>query len=307
MQLTGEYRIAKREKYVSEKRDAPRILKSLGFGPIDEPRKERIPTDPNRGILTYRHIDGSLSDIFDASRKSNVETISRDFNENMSLVEKALDIQYKIACDFFWIIEAEPYALVSDVQHVLEPCFKNDLLALKSAEITTREGLYSFARPALRMVFESLMIAKFCSSNHESEIYDKWIDGEVVYFTNGVIKKILKPSSSQFSKFWSLISEYTHSSIYAMQPDNCIENVKEQINLNYLLIHMLSECNYHILNTHIFTKSLRYYQTRYGDPKALSAWRKEITSTYSSLKKSYNKPAREFVRDFKSTWVVDNA
>ena len=282
-------------------------MQSLDFPSIDQPTKKRVPIDPNRGILTYRHIDGNLSDIFNASRKSNIETISGNFDKSISLIEKTLDIQYKIACEFFWLIEAEPYALISDVQRVLDPCFKNNLMALKSAEITTREGLYSFARPALRMVFESLMIAKFCSSNHESEIYDKWIDGKVVYFTNGVIKKILKPDSDQFLEFWSSISEYTHSSIYAMQPDNCIENVKEQIDLNYLLIHMLSECNYHILNTHIFTKSLRYYQSKYGDPKSLTVWRKEITGIYSSLRKSYNKPARGFVRDYKLTWEVANA
>lgn len=289
---------------MSEQRSAPRIIQTLDLPPIGQPRKNRVPVDPKRGILTYRHVDGKLSNIFDASRKTNLKTIGDNFEKDISLIERALDIQYQIASDFFWLIEAEPYAVISDVQRVLEPCFKNNLLALKSAEITTREGLYSFARPSLRMVFESLMIAKFCASNHETEIYDKWIDGKVVYFTNGVIKKILKPSSGQFSEFWSLISEYTHSSIYAMQPDNCIENVKDQINLNYLLVHMLSECNYHILNTHIFTKSLRYYQSRYGDPESLSMWRKELTGIYSSLRKSYNKPAKEFVRDFKSIWEV---
>jgi hypothetical protein len=167
-------------------------------------------------------------------------------------------------------------------------------------------GLYSIARPTLRMVFESLMISKFCSSNHESEIYDKWIDGKVVYFTNGVIKKIKKPGSEKFSEFWSLMSECTHSSIYTMQPDMCIEQVKEEIDLNFLLIHMLSECNYHLLNSHLFTPSLKYYQSRSRGAEKLQLWRKELITIYSALKKEYSKPAKQFVRDFKSTWEVEN-
>jgi hypothetical protein len=92
-----------------------------------------------------------------------------------------------------------------------------------------------------------------------------------------------------------------------MQPDMCIERVKEEIELNFLLIHMLSECNYHLLNSHLFTPSLKYYQSRSRGADKLRPWRKELTAIYSSLRKEYNKPAKQFVRDFKSTWEVKNA
>ena len=267
----------------------------------------RKPVDPKRGILTYRHYDGDLVEIFNSSIDSNRKNMGVNHSSDIELIDRTIELQYKIACDFFYLIDHHPYAEISEVNHVLRPCFEKNLIALLSAKLNTESGLYSIARPLLRMVFESLMISKFCSSNHKTEIYDKWIDGKVVYFTNGVIKKIKKPNSGQFSEFWGLISEYTHSSIYAMQSDTCIENIKEEINLNFLLIHMLSECNFHLLNSHLFTKSLKYYQSRSQGAEKLSERRKEITSIYSVLRKQYNKPAKQFVRDFKSTWEVRDA
>jgi len=274
---------------------------------VGETRTDRGPIDQSRGILTYRHFDGSLTDTYYSSIKSNKKIISERYARDCSLVDAALDLQYNVACEFFYLIDHDPYAEISEANHVLRPCFQNNLVALLSAKINTEMGLYSIARPTLRMIFESLMISKFCSANHESETYDKWIDGKVVYFTNGVIKKIKKPNSGQFSEFWSLISEFTHSSIYAMQPDTCIERVNNEIDLNFLLIHMLSECNYHLLNSHLFTPSLKYYQSRSRGAEKLQPWRKELTAIYSELKKQYNKPAKQFIRDFKSTWEVKNA
>lgn len=264
------------------------------------------PVDPKRGILTYKHKDGEFSEIFDASTVANIDLITASNEMDIRLATRCLDLQYKIASEFFWIMEVEPYAVLSEVIHVLKPCFKNNLMALMSAVQETRRGLYSFARPSLRLTFESLMIAKFCSTNHETEIYDKWVDGKVVYFTNGVIKKIVKPGSEEFSRFWSVISNYTHSSIYAMQTDSCVENIGEDISLNFLLIHMLSECNFHILNSHIFTKSLKYYQSRYRNVQDIREYRDELKGCYSILRKDYNKPAKHFVRDYKSAWEVKN-
>lgn len=306
--ITSRYiKISKRKRYVSEKRNAPRIMQALDVPMPGEPRKQGVPLDPKRGILTFRHVDGELTNIFRSSTAENELQIQQTHRDDVELANRCLDLQYKIASEFFWIIDHEPYASTNTVSHVLTPCFKNNLVALQSAQLLTKSGLYSHARPIFRMAFESLMIAKFCSTNHEAEIYDKWIDGKIIYFTNGVIKKIIKPEPSRFSQFWSVISEYTHSSIYAMQPDSCIENVKEQMDLNFLLMHMLSECNYHILNSHMFTKSLRYYQNRYGDPKRLSSWREELRKTYSALRQTYNQPTRRFVRDFKAAWEVAHA
>lgn len=270
-------------------------------------RKKREPIDPKRGILTYRNLDGPLTDTFWKSVESNSEKIQETHKDELWKIQRCLDIQYAIACEFFWIIEFEPYATISEVPHVLMPCFKNNLIALLSAMMTTIEGLYSFARPSLRLIYESLMVAKFCSINAETEIYDKWIDGEIIYFTNGVLKKISSPASGQFSIFWEAVSKSSHSSIYSMQPDNCIENVEEELNYNFLLMHMLSECNYHILNTHIFTSSLRYYQNRYANPKRLKELREEINKIYSDLRKSYNNDAKQFVRDYKSSWKIRNS
>ena len=215
-----------------------------------------------------------------------------------------LDLQYAIACEHLWCWR-NPYAEVSEVDHILTPAFKNNLVALRSSILSTQYGLYSHARPILRLAFESLILAKYCSQNTESEIFDKWVDGKIVYFTNGVLNKIEEPCSSVFKTFWNLTSSFSHSSPYAMQPDVCIENVEDEITFNFVLMKMLSECNYHLLLSHLLTPSIKYYQKEYSsDSNRVKIMKDDIRGSFSNIRKPLNKEAKKFIKTYKSTWKL---
>ncbi len=203
-----------------------------------------------------------------------------------------------------WLIYSPLGAQISPVNQVLTPSFHKALISLSSAFFLTRHGLWGPARPLIRHSFESLIIAKFCSIHSESDVFDRWVDGVNLYFTNSVLKKIATPSTELFKNFWSLMSDYTHSSVYASQPDLLIGDSLDEAELNFVFIEMMMECKYHLLISHIITSNMKYYQAAYSDKGRAQELRKLLNSNYSASKKRMGKDGKALIRDYRSTWKV---
>ncbi len=290
-----------RAPYRSKRRDQPRTVYptaltdylSLADQKSGEPVED----------ITYSPNGAPLSDVFRKTKVRNEALLSQSFAEDSGLIVATLDDVYRVACFHLWVIWHERHATVSPVQDVLFPCFHKSLLSLCTSHDLTMAGLWGPARPHLRHAFESLMIAKFSATDPSSDIFDRWIDGVELYFANAVLKKIRHPPTDEFLNVWAVLSTWSHATVYAMQPTLGLTEAELQVTLNLAITGVLIQWAYHLLNTKIITKSVRYYAGRYGGPED-SATARRLRLAFTRQNVRLSRPARRLIRDFRSTWKV---
>ena len=245
-----------------------------------------------------------LFELFRSSEKATQTYILREFSHKTELIEAILNADYAIGSYYMGITLSPNVASRHPRTDIIFSAYHKNLFALYAGFELTSRGLYGPARSILRHTFESLIIAKFCSLASNSEVYTKWQQGETIYFTNSVLKKIKKPSPAVFQEYWKTMSEFVHATVYAQQISFAGENLCENIQFNLDLILALAECHYHILISYLVTPSVRYYSD-YGanhlgqDEKAgLSRQKQAIRALFSDAKKRTIPSLRKLVNQW---------
>jgi len=290
--------------YRSDERDARRKI----FNPYaDEDRKDKkLRKKEHPGEFNYARTGSNFSEIYEEAKSKNQIIIRRVYKPNIGLLIDGIDITYRLASYYLWWAYLRD-TKISPVHELLISCFQKSLISIYTAFDLTLQGLYGAARPHLRFAFESLMIAKFCSTNPSSEVFDKWIDGLQIYFANGVLKKIKSPNTDGFKELWHVLSETTHSSIYGSQPDLALKDAQKDIDLNFALICLLSQWCYHLLGSHIITPSMRYHANRYAKAntdKITPGLRTKLRRVFKEQLVMVGKDTLLLLRAYRSKWVI---
>lgn len=228
----------------------------------------------------------------------------KDLGEELDRVWEAFNLIYRLASRYVWVIYHEPYAQVNQVQGVLFPCFHKGLVSLFVAYELSVEGLYGPARPHMRHAFESLMIAKYCSLNPDADVFDRWIDGVDLYFTNAVIKKITRPKLIEIPELWKHLCGWTHSTVFAGQPNVAVGDAISDVRVNIGLIGVLLRCTYHLLSTHMLTPSVRYYGDRYADASAGDLPTKKLQEFFKWQYQYLGPGSKSLLKEYRATWSV---
>jgi hypothetical protein len=216
-----------------------------------------------------------------------------------------VELEYRISTHYFWIVSGISYAEVNPVYGLLQRTFAANLISIKTAFELTLDGLYANARPLMRQAYEGVMISKLCSLDPTCDVFDRWLDGEQIFFTQDVLRRIGSPSIDEFKLFWQCLSGDTHASSYCGQPDLANIPALESAPLNFVFAHMLLEANYHLLCSHFVTTSMRYYQRAWFPDDELTKDRRALKSLFSQGKVPWMaRGARTFIRDFRSKWLL---
>jgi hypothetical protein len=227
------------------------------------------------------------------------------YSDVISELSDSIEIEYRLACAYFSIIHGIGSGYANPVFTLLEKIFAANLIAMQTAIELTLDGLYSNARPLLRQVYEGLMVAKFASVAPDSDVYDKWLDGKYIRFTADVLNRIESPRIVEFSRIWGDLSGFTHSSYYSGQPDLHNAPVVEQAGLNFVILQMMLEANYHLFGSHILNSNLRYYQKHYGADTNVSDNVKQLKTHFTNGRNYWMaKPAKAFVQHYRRKWKI---
>ena|GEM_PF-1419428 len=243
-------------------------------------------------------------DIFDNAITKNNDVLVIAFSKYFSRINNSINNHYEIMSQYMWCFQAS-FIQISSVNTVLFSAFHKSLINIASALHLTKNGLWGPARPLIRQTLESLIIAKYCSVNHESEIYDLWLDGKQVSIGK-VFKNLEKPNTDRFKSFWGSLSDLTHSSRYASQPNLDIKSNLDDLLLNLVWIEIVLECKYHLLISHVITKNMTYYEKRYSEESYLRVQKLklELKNHYLNVRKEMSNDAKQFIVDFRTKWVV---
>ncbi len=294
-----KYRSQARDEYI---RFAPKI-DFLG----DSKAKQ---SENNIYSMNYKINGLFLTKRFSQALIHNHEKTEKIFNQRIQRITHTFDLQHELISHYFGLILGGNClgAQVSPVIKILFSGFHKSTVNLLSALDLTRKGLHGAARPIIRQSFESLITAKYCSIDNQSDVYDRWIDGINFSLSKAVLNKIKKPDTENFREFWKLMSQFTHSSVYASQPDFYYyaesNNYLEDIRLNLIFIEMMMECKYHLLISHIITSSMRYYQSYYGDGERVKKLKQLLKYNYSESKKQMGSGGKSLIKDYRSSWIV---
>jgi hypothetical protein len=236
--------------------------------------------------------------------------IKSEYSSKAKLIETILNLDYKIASPYMSVTLSPNMGKPPRRSEILISAYHRNWFAFSASYELTINGLFGPARSILRHAFESMIIAKFCSLSKDDKVYERWRNGDTVYFTNSVLKKISTPDTKTFSEFWGALSNYVHATIYAQQFSLEWEHVDNQARFNLDLILVLLEWHYHILTSHIVTPATSsqtiYNVGLFGNDK-LADWRqskKELRVAFKNAKKDMPDFMKKAVRDFKQTWVL---
>lgn len=281
-------------KYRSAHHDKPRLVSPTG----SRPRKAPI------GTIQYHSSAPPLSEMLLQAKELNRTELCRVYERESAAVTLSLNALHALASFHMWTIASWADARPHPANDVLFTCFHKTLLSLHAAHELTLDGLYGMGRPHLRQSFESLMIAKWCATSPESDVFDRWIDGVDLYFTNGVLKKLQHPDIAEFSATWRLMCQWSHATVFASQLSLDIETTRDEAGLNIAFIGVFLHFLQHLLSTHILTPTVKYYATRYGRSGRGTEAKAELKSSLAVLAQDFGPASRRLVRNFKAAWKL---
>jgi hypothetical protein len=257
----------------------------------------------NEMSLSYTRDNTPLIDIFSGISKDIEAKAAENYGQQIQRIEAILNFQYKLASHYMWMYANPHIAELPERGKILFSAFHKNLFSFYTALELSRKGFYGAGRPMLRQVFEFLMIAKFCSVAQDDKVYKQWENGDPVYFTNAILKRIKSPDVSEFKTFWGLVCDCTHSTVYSQQIDIGWEQTKADILLNLSLIQTLLECNYHLLNRHLVNASMSYY-AHYAEKEKIPGLKLQLSLLFKESRTLMSAPSKKLISSYKAGWQI---
>lgn len=255
--------------------------------------------------VDYRRDGPPFVELVEILETENSALVDAEHSSEIQLLYQGMDTIYSMASQFAWLFNNQHIANLSHANTVLFSTLHKNLIALYTSLKLTRVGLYGPARSMLRHAYEALLIAKFCSVSDSTSIYDKWKEGDIVYLSNGVLKRIEHPNTEVFSEFWGLMSDYTHATIYAQQVELNIKAVPDEVPLNLVYLRTLLDCQYHMVSRHLITPSMIYYTKRYRrGPDPLPDMRRKMRQLIKESRSTLLARPKQLIRNYCANWTL---
>jgi hypothetical protein len=256
--------------------------------------------------LDYRRDGNIFTSLIEQIEVENFIFMEANHGIEIMMIQEVLNTLYAIASEYAWLLNDHEIADLNKANKIVFSALHKNLIALHTSLKLTKIGLYGPARSILRHVYEALLIAKFCSVSHNTDLYEKWKNGKEVYLSKNVLKKIIHPDTEAFKKFWSSMSEYSHASIHAQQVAVNIKNFPlHEISLNLVFLRTLIDCQYHLLSRHFITSSMQYYTKYYGkETDPVPAMKKKMNELLKKSRATLIKEPKEIIKNYRATWKL---
>lgn len=196
---------------------------------------------------------------FHQNVNKNNEMCDQEFAWDIHLIELNLNMQYDIFSHYFITLIKDPYAHGEKYTEMIFSAIFKNLLSLISALDLTRKGQCGSARMIFRNVYENLIISKYIALQKDYVLLKKWEDGEDISIAKEIFRKIKYPNSEELKEFWKILCCYIHGTVYSQSIYMKFDQLKEDMDLNFVFIQMLLCMNYHVMNSYALNQSLKYY------------------------------------------------
>lgn len=215
-----------------------------------------------------------------------------------------IELQYRLASYLVGLIVGLRFHGRGEVSSVILNAFHSNLFHFWSALDLTSKGFFGSARPLFRLIYESLLISKFCSLHTDTTLFQRWSTGDPrLSISRDVLNKISTPDVPELRVFWSRLCGVTHFSIYSGQIELEAESTKKEIMSNYVVLYILLSMNSHLLRCHLLDRTVLYYLDYYGDG-SWKAHRDKLREASNEMTSLLEKPGRALVREYSRKWIL---
>jgi hypothetical protein len=235
----------------------------------------------------------------------NLRVIVEVAKDDVTRIETNLDLQHKIACYYVWAF-GTPFYPSDDLTKLLLSAFHKNLFGFFSSLELTNMGLFGPARNLLRQVLEWLVVGKFCSVSHDSEVLESWINGQSISLSRHVLSRVQGPDLSAIRDLWRELCRFTHATKFSQQVslDARGDEMRAGVFDTIAIIHALLECNYILLNRHLVTPTLIYYAKRYAENYQVPELKQDLRSLFRKSRKVIAPTLRRMVRCYRRVWTI---
>lgn len=239
--------------------------------------------------------------------KNNYKMSKLEFIKDINIIIMNLNKQYDLLSSYIATMMHDPYAHGEEYTEMIFSAVYKNLLSLCSALELTRNGQCGSARMIFRNIYENLIISKYISIKKDYVMLKKWENGEDISVNREIFKNIKKPNSNELKEFWKSLCCYVHGTVFSQQIVLKFDELKNDINLNFVFIKILLCINYHVMNTHALNQNLKYY-TKFGldcvESGLYNKKIKEIRNEINIIKNDLLRDPKKIIYDFCLKWEV---
>ena len=247
-------------------------------------------------------------------RESYMDTIKKEerkngkrnrdaFSREMDRISKVLNHEEEVLMAYFTFYRMEGQINDRFCSMSLSIIYKN-INYLYSAFKLTYMGQYAAARVVFRNVYESLIILKTISITKDDGLMEDWITGKNISLRNRIFKKIEYPDSAAMKQLWEDLCKFCHGTIDANQYS--LEFNYNETSVNYVIIELLLEMNYHVLQEFVVDSLDLYIVSQLIEviPSNTTLVERSmlVKKIFEEQRKSWGKEVREMLSDFTTVW-----
>ena len=233
------------------------------------------------------------------SRKSNV-----DFEELIDKIHVILNLEEDMLAAYNAIANVEGRKLMNITQMSIAIIYKN-LDYIYATTKLTKSGQYAASRVIFRNIYESLVILKYVSLSDDKQLLEQWIDGEEINVGRKIFIKINSPKSEALEIFWADLCRFCHSTSYSYQEGYDYSVIKDELEVNYVIILVLLYMNYHVLNRYVFSDRMKAMADRtivITGELSLKKRRELLRDILKECKKIVSPETQRILIDFSKVW-----
>lgn len=233
--------------------------------------------------------------------------VQEGYGDALRAIVGALDSQFEILEHTVWTLGQPQFSGRDRTEPaLLSALHKNTFLFYAAVELTQR-GLFGPANTLLRPIFESLVIAKYCTLADQATVFERWLSGEHIHLTNDILNRIRHPATDELRSFWKSLNHLSHATIYSQQFSHSYSEIKSEIGATLSLVQLLLYLNLHLVRRYFLTPATVRFTRLYGDAKAFGECRERARILSEIARKSFTKPGKQVVREYCAAWEIKPA
>jgi hypothetical protein len=221
------------------------------------------------------------------------------------IVVHYVDVQYDVSLTFAGLIGGGQFHRRGEITAIIFNAFLSNLYHFHAATELNKRRLHGSVSPILRLAYEGLVMAKFCSLSPSVELFKRWEEGDPrISLTRDVFHRIKSPDITSLKRLWKELNTVTHFSTYSGQPYIEPAMVEKQVQGNYAVMLMLLLMNDHLLRIHLMDRNILYYLDRYAPDQSWQTKLNTLRETTHGVMSVVSDAGRKVVRDFRRKWRV---
>ena len=180
----------------------------------------------------------NLYELLKQSGQSNAPRIDTAYKHVLPEIIDLFNVEHRVAGHTLGCLRLPDFAGSLPAQSAILSTFhKNQFLLFAAVELS-RSGLYGSANNLLRSIYEGLLIAKFCSFQSSTDVFDKWSNGKYVQVTNDIFNKIKKPEPIELRDILRGLNQVSHATVYSQQIAYEYDDMANEVGQTLSLIHI---------------------------------------------------------------------